>query len=241
MFVPRGHNGPLQLSQIRRPVFPSWTWAGWKTCRVNHSRFGPDPLFDSRTKLYVEYELEAASSTSSPCFARAPKATKWKRLDWEQENQEILELARKGAYKMPARLVIRRTVLDMRLKWHDWYKSSGNWTVTSPEFWEGRQVYVPRTSLEDMEPGGRGSKDGEVQALALILAVWPYGVTSWSDVDVSLAALLLRPLASRLNGPSDQMYEHVSKIWSRPLSKEEYKPEWTPLSKLLREMEVTLV
>ncbi|KAK3949981.1 hypothetical protein QBC32DRAFT_347788 [Pseudoneurospora amorphoporcata] len=50
----------------------------------------------------VEYEVEVASSAS--------KATKWRRLDWERDNEEMLELARNGAYKIPTHLVIRGTV-----------------------------------------------------------------------------------------------------------------------------------
>lgn len=102
-----------QRSQFRRPVFPNWTWAGWKTCIVERDRLF-SKMFDSRTKIHVEYEVEAG-----PSLAHAPNATKWRRLDWERDNKEILELARNAAHKIPARLVIRGTVLDMKLKWRD--------------------------------------------------------------------------------------------------------------------------
>lgn len=237
-----------QLSQqFRRPVFPSWTWAGWKTCIVERDRLF-SKMFDSRTKIHVEYELEAASpASSSPglTHAHAQKATKWRRLDWERENEEILELARNGAYKIPARLVIRGTVLDMRLKWRGgeenneelWWRKVGKWTVTWPEFMEGKEIDVPRGLLDDTsEPGGRISKgEEEVQALALILAGRAYS----GEANGSLLALMLRPVTRMLNGRSETMYERVHKM-DLYVRKEEYKAEWTPLAGLFREMEVRL-
>ncbi|KAK1775724.1 hypothetical protein QBC45DRAFT_444936 [Copromyces sp. CBS 386.78] len=116
-------------------------------------------VFDSRTKIVVEYEVEVASSASSPGLAQAPKATKWRRLDWERENEEMLELARNGAYKIPTHLIIRGTVLDMRLKWQDgeknddasWQEKVGKWTVM-----KGEELSFPwRGLLEDPESEGR--------------------------------------------------------------------------------------
>ena len=225
-----------QLSHFRRPVFPSWTWTGWKMCMVRRNGLNPT-VFDSRTKICVEYEAEAASSSSSAGLAQAPKATQWRRLDWEQENEEILKLARNGAYKIPARLVIRGTVLDVRLKWRDGEKNNparkfGEWTFTSPEFVEGTTDRIPRELLERVEPGDR--KGEEIQVLALILAVRTHD----EGKPNALLVLMLRPVTRILNGRPETMFERVHKVMLNVDG--EYKPEWTPLSKLLREMEVTL-
>ncbi|EGO59966.1 hypothetical protein NEUTE1DRAFT_80533 [Neurospora tetrasperma FGSC 2508] len=226
-----------QRSQFRRPVFPSWTWAGWKTCIVERDRLF-SKMFDSRTKIHVEYEVEAG-----PSLAHAPNATKWRQLDWEQDNKEILELARNAAYKIPARLVIRGTVLDMRLKWRDgeenndaWWRKFGEWTVTWPQFMEGKGIGFPRGLLEDAEHGGRIGKGEEVQALALILAGRAYS----GEPNGSLSALLLRPVTRMLSGRPETMYERVHKM-DLHVKREEYKAEWTPLAGLLREMEVRLL
>lgn len=225
-----------QLSHFRRPVFPSWTWAGWKMCMVRRNGLNPT-VFDSRTKICVEYEAEAASSSSSAGLAQAPKATQWRRLDWERENEEILKLAGNGAYKIPARLIIRGTVLDVRLKWRDGEKNNparkfGEWTFTSPEFVEGTTDRIPRELLERVEPGGR--KGEEIQVLALILAVRTHD----EGKPNALLVLMLRPVTRILNGRPETMFERVHKVMLNVEG--EYKPEWTPLSKLLREMEVTL-
>ncbi|CCC13553.1 hypothetical protein SMACR_07178 [Sordaria macrospora] len=225
-----------QLSHFRRPVFPSWTWAGWKMCMVRRNGLNPT-VFDSRTKICVEYEAEAASSSSSAGLAQAPKATQWRRLDWERENEEILKLAGNGAYKIPARLIIRGTVLDVRLKWRNGEKNNparkfGEWTFTSPEFVEGTTDRIPRELLERVEPGGR--KGEGIQVLALILAVRTHD----EGKPNALLVLMLRPVTRILNGRPETMFERVHKVMLNVEG--EYKPEWTPLSKLLREMEVTL-
>ncbi|KAK3485809.1 heterokaryon incompatibility protein-domain-containing protein [Neurospora hispaniola] len=229
---------PLQLlqkrSHFRRPGFPSWAWAGWKTCIVERDILY-SKMFDSRTKVHVEYELEA-----DPSLAHTPKATTWRRLDWERDNKEILELAQIAAHKIPARLVIRGTVLDMRLTWcdgeennEDWWRKFGKWTVTWPQFMEGRSIDFPRGLLEDAEPGSHFSKGKEVQALALILA----GRALYGKPDGFLLALLLRPVTRMLDGRPETMYERVHKIRIY-VKYPKYKAKWTPLAELLREMEV---
>ena len=226
------------LPQFRRPMFPSWTWAGWKKCVVEHHTRSCT-VFDSRTAIFVEYAVEDVSLTSSsPGLGQPPlKGTKWRRLDWERDNDEILELAQNAAHKLPARLVIRGTVLDMRLKWRDDAKSlmKGGWTVPWPgKCMEAGTFFFPRSALvEDSaeHEGHTEQTDDEIQALALVLA----GDTRY----LMLSALLLRPMILPDSLPSETIYQRVSMI-------ELYVNDWfdkvqpAGMAGSFREMEVTL-
>lgn len=230
-----GNDDPSR-SQFRRLEFPSWTWAGWK-CTPRGTSWCESPLiFNTRTRIYIEYELEVASPTSSSGLTHVRKAKKWRRLDWECDNKEIQELARKGAYKIPARLVIRGAVLNVRLNWCDKRpKKQGCWTFTWPDCIKGSKAYFPKVLLGDTQPGDRSSQEEEdVHALALILAVAKYGISGWY-----LAALILKPVTIMSNGQPETMYERVYlKSWY--LTKIGNKDRWTPLCELLKEVEVTI-
>ncbi|KAK3398838.1 heterokaryon incompatibility protein-domain-containing protein [Sordaria brevicollis] len=246
---PRDHGEDLSrfttqqpLSRFRRQMFPSWTWAGWKSCPVNFPRFPFVSVFDSDTEIYVEYEIETIPSTSDQGLAHPQKPAEWRRLGWEQDNEKILELARNGAYKIPARLVIRGPVLDVRLKWHDGEsdpniapEKHGKWTITWPEFVKGQTVICPKVLFLNTQPGGLPSKEeDEVQALALILVT----LMEMEHI-LSLEALMLKPMASMSNGQTEAIYERVHKL-SLKVDKTRYESEWTPLPDLWEEMEVTI-
>lgn len=127
---------------LRRSAFPTWTWAGWKTCSIRGGRIRFREIFDNCTTVDVEYEDEEGLI---------------KRLDWERDNERIQNLSHQES-RIPLCLVINGTVMDIKLAWEEgtneyeqggnfWGAYRGGWTFTSPPFLAGKWFLAPPMSV----------------------------------------------------------------------------------------------
>ncbi|KAK1773454.1 heterokaryon incompatibility protein-domain-containing protein [Copromyces sp. CBS 386.78] len=192
---------PTDLKQVRRSGFPSWTWAGWKTCIIKHREelMGANAL-DIDTEAYVEYEDGGGIV---------------QKLSWERQNKEILDLLRQGD-NIPACLILKASVFDMKLKLTSKpWKPLGTWTFTWPPFLEGERIYsLPRVLLEDIEHelGSNGSSTSDksnegTNLLGLLLGIQgDMGPASehWMWI------MILKPVKRAMSGRQELMYERVS-------------------------------
>ncbi|KAK3489689.1 heterokaryon incompatibility protein-domain-containing protein [Neurospora crassa] len=185
---------------LRRSGFPSWTWAGWKRCRIDvPRRLFLQRVFDSCTciTVHVEYEDEAGLL---------------QRLNWVKDNERIHNLSLRES-RFPIYLVIKGTVMDMKLTWHnetgDSYSKLGGgyWIVTSPSFFEREKLLAPRCLFDDIELKGEDNRAStyltrnEVNVLGIALEINPSVRLYYMTV------MILRPVTRLLDGKPETMYE----------------------------------
>lgn len=184
---------------LRRSGFPSWTWAGWKNCIITRVKV-EGPVFDSCTTVHVEYEDEAGLL---------------QRLDWVKDNERIHNLSHQES-RFPMYLLIKGTVMDMKLAWHiesgdgSSKLGGGCWIVTWPPFLKGERILAPRCLFEDTELRGGDDKASnhltskeEVNVLGMTMAAPRY--MKW----YAMLVMILRPVTRLLSGQPETMYERA--------------------------------
>ncbi|ESA43502.1 HET-domain-containing protein [Neurospora crassa] len=184
---------------LRRPGFPSWTWAGWKGCTIELGKgYNKPRVFDCCTTVHVEYEDEAGLL---------------QRLDWVKDNEKIHNLSHQEN-KFPPYLLIKGTVMDMKMKWHvsgnSYRKLGGYWIVTSPPFLKGETFDAPQCLFEDTEP--KGGDDGASTYLTRKEEVNVHGMIMTSEIGIDtyeIFVMMLRPVTRLLNGQPETMYERA--------------------------------
>lgn len=171
---------------------------GWKRCYIGF-RYGTQKLFDSCTTVHVKYEDEAGLL---------------QRLDWVNDNERIHNLSHQKI-KFPLYLLIKGTVMDMKLAWFavpGWngYSGGGWWIVISPSFLEGEKIRAPRCLFEDIQlqsGDDRAStyltRKEEVNVLGMIMA----SIRVRGGYDMSV--MILKPVTRLLNGQPETMYERA--------------------------------
>ncbi|EGO57012.1 hypothetical protein NEUTE1DRAFT_130771 [Neurospora tetrasperma FGSC 2508] len=209
-------------SHLRRSGFPSWTWAGWKRCKIvvefetYHLR---DRVFDSCTTVHVEYEDEGGLV---------------RRLDWVKDNERIHNLSHQES-RFPMYLLIKGTAMDMKLAWHNVSGAghskpgAGYWIVTSPSFLEGEKFLTPRCLFEDIE-----LKTGDNRTSSCLTGkeeVNVLGMTMGAPCrgkQYTMTVMILRPVTRFLNGQPETMYEraHLLTFSSRHFDFKYYYPQY---------------
>ncbi|KAF2793403.1 HET-domain-containing protein [Melanomma pulvis-pyrius CBS 109.77] len=88
---------------VRRPCFPSWTWAGWKRARTD-TRIVSRPLNDGWVSISPETNFDAfprgSERSVDDCFIHGAQAyfSDGTVLDWDTASMEILERSRLSIY-----------------------------------------------------------------------------------------------------------------------------------------------
>ncbi|KAK3344751.1 heterokaryon incompatibility protein-domain-containing protein [Neurospora tetraspora] len=221
---------PTDRQMMRRSVFPSWSWADWKTCLIKHKNVVKRHFaLDTCTMAHVEFEDEAGIV---------------QRLDWETQNAEILNLTLQGG-KIPACLTLRGTVLDIKLKLtsdFDSWSPLGTWTYTWPPFLEGQTIdCLPRVLFDDIEHEGgsdgtstSGKRNEDANFLGLLLAIEAF---TWSAHHLWI--MMLKPVKRTLNGRPETMYERVH-LLKVNVNEDEHERVWSALPRFVREEQVRL-
>ncbi|KAK3392392.1 heterokaryon incompatibility protein-domain-containing protein [Sordaria brevicollis] len=225
------------ITPERNRNFPSWTWAGWKACSIQHYDDASQiqHVFDSCSTVHVEYAKDSGLI---------------QRLDWETDNEEIQKQSRLES-RIPFCLVITGTVMDMKLVWRE--RDSGfdteeeepdGWTFTWPPFLEGESLLVPRCMFDDIDPehvndststGNNGDKEVHVLGLCLV-------ATFQEGLGYSLPALVLKPVTKVLDMQPHKVYEraHLIGLDCIYFFNFEYNQDWGPASAFFRETTVRL-
>ncbi|KAK3490301.1 heterokaryon incompatibility protein-domain-containing protein [Neurospora hispaniola] len=201
-------------SHLRRSGFPSWTWAGWKHCKIQSPQVDVrGTIFDSCTTVHVEYEDEAGIL---------------QRLDWVKDNDKIHNLSHQES-RFPLYLLIKGTVMDMKLAWHTesgagYSKLGGGyWIITSPQFMRKEKILAPRCLFEDIQLQSGDDRSSstylmrkeEVNVLGMTLAA---NMNSRGRQKLyAVLVMILRPVTRLLNGQPETMYEraHLLEVHDR--------------------------
>lgn len=139
-----------EKSHPRRAVFPSWTWAGWKSSKSYTLE---------ASKGFPVYQYRSWFTTSSDPF-RIQFCFSGRLLDWERENIERILNQAKDLDKLPAYIVITGAVFDATLRFQKDEEDEDDpnpsrpfvWTYESPEIWEGRPEHsVPPNLFPEVE------------------------------------------------------------------------------------------
>lgn len=221
---------PTDRKQVRRSEFPSWTWAGWKTCIIDHTLIVKGAwAFDICTQAYVEYENTAG---------------KVQRMHWETENEEILNLTREEG-KIPACLVLKGWVFDLKLKLKtDPCEPVGRWSFTWPPCLEHEPIEaLPRVLFDDIDNDGSSNPSAssdkfskDFSFLGLVLAI---NSINYDRPDFFIPIMILNPVIRTLNGRPQTMYErlHLHSAWAEQRNHEQF---WTELAQFARKTEIRL-
>ncbi|KAK3500797.1 heterokaryon incompatibility protein-domain-containing protein [Neurospora crassa] len=186
-----------ETSHLRRAVFPSWTWAGWKSSK-SHT------LIASKNFPRDQYRTWFTTS-SDP--VRIQFCFNGRLIDWKRNNiKRILDLD-----MLPDYIVITGTVFDTTVRFQTSNPSRPPvWTYESPEFWKGETDY-------SIPPGLFPEVEGSTQTM---LGLFFFTVTTCmagpepsrvgnGPLYRGFEYLLLRPVQDDVGGT---VYERVASV-----------------------------
>ncbi|KAK3388378.1 heterokaryon incompatibility protein-domain-containing protein [Sordaria brevicollis] len=206
----------------RRVLFPSWTWAGWRSTNRPLSVWSSGEL-NSRVFMTPNFEP-----------LRVAFSFRHETLDWVKHKQEILR--RSDASYFPTYIVLRGAqVFDATITCKtevDWGRQSFDWDFSSPPFLENMQRHhVGDKSMQSAQiPPGLFEKveGGHQRLVALPLFTGP------ESYRYSLHILVMQQVAEDDDGP---IFERVTcfTLWRKYFMADIWPPKFE-----LREMEVRL-